>query len=68
MLLDVFVDKENKNLKVELEENSVVSSLLEKMEINPVTVIVAKNGEVVTRGEILKSGDEVKILSVLSGG
>ena len=42
--------------------------LLKKMEINPVTVIVSRNNDVVLEDEKLKDKDDIKIISVISGG
>ena len=68
MQISVFIDKENKNDKIELQENSSVKDLLNKLNINPVTVIVSRNNELVLEEEKLKEKDEIKILSVISGG
>ena len=45
-----------------------VEELLINLDINPDTVLVAKNGEVVLLDEELSENDEIKILSVVSGG
>jgi thiamine biosynthesis protein ThiS len=66
--VNVFIDRENKNTKLELDTNSVVSDLLKKLNINPVTVIVSRNNELILEEEELNDNDEVKILSVISGG
>lgn len=66
--LSVYIDKENKNLRLELESGSIVSDLLKKLGINPVTVIVSRNNELILEDEKLENNDEVKILSVISGG
>ena len=66
--VNAFIDRENKNAKLELDEGSEVSILLNKLNINPVTVIVARNGELILEGEKLNDGDKIKILSVISGG
>jgi len=66
--VSVFIDRENKNKTMELEINSSVRELLEKLKINPVTVIVSRDNELVLEGEKLKNNDEIKILSVISGG
>ena len=42
--------------------------LLKKFNLNPETVLIIKNGELVNHDEILENKDEVKILSVVSGG
>ena len=64
----VFVDRDNLSKTIELENYSSVADLLKKLEINPVTVIVSRNNELILEDEKLKDEDEIKILSVISGG
>jgi len=45
-----------------------VLELLDKLKINPETVIVTKNNELVNQEEKLNDKDDIKILSVVSGG
>ena len=66
--VSVFVDKENKKIKVDLSKDSSVADLLESLKINPVTVIVSRNNELILEDEKLNNNDEIKILSVISGG
>ena len=66
--INAFIDRENKNAVLELENNSIVSDLLKKLEINPVTVIVSRNNELILEDEKLNNDDNIKILSVISGG
>jgi len=66
--VNVFIDRENKNKTIELDNNSLVADLLKKLNINPVTVIVSRNNELILEDEKLKNDDEIKILSVISGG
>ena len=66
--ISVFIDKENKNAGMELDNNSIVADLLKKLNINPVTVIVSRNNELILEDEKLKNNDDIKILSVISGG
>lgn len=68
MKLKVFYDRENREKTIELNENATIKGLLKKMGINPVTVIVSKNNDVVLEDEKLKDKDEIKIISVISGG
>ncbi len=65
--VNVFVDRENKNEVLELQ-NPTVSELLKELKINPVTVIVTRNNELILEDEKLFNGDGIKILSVISGG
>ena len=66
--VNVSIDRENKNARLELENNSIVIDLLKKLNINPVTVIVSRNNELILEDEKLNNNDEIKILSVISGG
>jgi thiamine biosynthesis protein ThiS len=66
--VNVFVDKENKNVKIDLNKDSSVADLLQSLKINPVTVIVSRNNELILEDEKLNNNDEIKILSVISGG
>ena len=64
----VFVDRNNLSKILELENNTIVADLLKKLNINPVTVIVSRNNELILEDEKLRNNDEIKILSVISGG
>ncbi|MBI2652347.1 MoaD/ThiS family protein [Candidatus Woesearchaeota archaeon] len=66
--VNVFIDRENKNTALQLENNSIVADLLKKLDINSVTVIVSRNNELILEDEKLSDNDEIKILSVISGG
>ena len=68
IIINVFVDKNNKNSKFELNDSSKVADLLKELNINPVTVIVSRNNELILEDEKLDDNDEIKILSVISGG
>ena len=62
------IDKTGKQQKVSLDENATVLKLLQTLKINPVTVIVSRNSELILETEKLNDNDELKILSVISGG
>lgn len=66
--VNVFIDRENKNTALELSSDSVVADLLKKLDINPVTVIVSRDNELILENEKLNNNDEIRILSVISGG
>jgi len=68
MQINAFIDRENKKKTIELSENSTISDLLKSLDINPVTVIVSRNDELVLESEKLNDKDEIKIFSVISGG
>ncbi|MCF7866133.1 MoaD/ThiS family protein [Candidatus Woesearchaeota archaeon] len=52
----------------ELDFKGTIEELLQKLKINKEEVIVARNGALVTLDTELSSEDEIKILSVISGG
>ncbi len=45
-----------------------VKELLAQLSINPETVLVLRNNEVLTEEETLNEGEELFLLSVISGG
>ena len=68
MKIKVFYDKENKEKTIELDKDSLIKDLLIKMKINPVTVIVSKNNNVIVEDKKLKDKDKIRLISVISGG
>ncbi|MBI3033603.1 MoaD/ThiS family protein [Candidatus Woesearchaeota archaeon] len=64
--MKVHIEKEGRDEK--LEFNGTVSELLALLKINPETVLVARDDELVTPADRLSNKDKVKILSVISGG
>ncbi len=66
--IKVYIDRENKDKNLELESNSSVLDMLKELKINPVTVIVSRDNELILENEKLNNRDEIKILSVISGG
>jgi thiamine biosynthesis protein ThiS len=68
MRIKIFFERDNKQKSLEIPKGQTIESLLKKLRINPQTVIVVKNGEVVPEQETLSVGDELKILSVKLGG
>jgi len=63
--LKVFLERENKNLEVEA---NTMKDLFSKLNVNPETVIISRNNELVVDDVELKEDDEIKLLSVISGG
>lgn len=51
----------------EIEKTSI-DNLLKDLKINPVEVIVAKNGKIVLVDEMIIDDDEIKIVRVIHGG
>ena len=67
MNIEVDFEKERTSKTIDFS-GSTVGDLLKQLEINPETVLVTKNNEVITEDETLNEKDKVEILSVISGG
>ncbi|MDN5328129.1 MAG: sulfur carrier protein [Candidatus Woesearchaeota archaeon] len=65
--MKVFLEKEGKYLDVEFK-GKTVADLLKQLNLNPQEVVVVKNDEIVLGDEPMSEQDDVKILSVISGG
>lgn len=64
MLVTIESKCETLNLKFE----GTAKKLLEMLEVNAETVLVVKNGELIELEEEVGGDDQIKILSVVSGG
>ena len=49
-------------------QGKTVKELLGQLSINSETVLVVRNNEVITEDETLSDKDQIKLLSVISGG
>ena len=67
MNIKVFNEKENHHQTVEFL-GTEMKELLKQLNINSETVLIVKNDAVVTIDEPLQDGDNIKLLSVISGG
>jgi len=52
----------------EVRPGMALLDALKKSSILPESVIATRNGEMITEDEILKDGDVVKLVAVISGG
>jgi len=64
--MNVFLEREEKNITITFE--GTVESLLAKLNINAETVLVVRDDKLLTSDRKVGGNDEVKILSVISGG
>ncbi len=64
----MFIQRIGETRLIELEENSNIEKLLKILGISPSEVVPVKNGIIVTEKEVLRDGDEIRLLSVVSGG
>ena len=68
MQISVFFDRENMEKTIEIGKNSSVKDLLANMKINPVTVIVSRDNNIITEDEEVNDKDKIRLFSVISGG
>jgi sulfur carrier protein ThiS len=54
--------------KFEVKPGMTLRDSLYKIDVLPESVLATRLGEMITDDEILKDGEEVKLISVISGG
>ena len=64
-MVNVFIERENKVANVKARNAKEVMKLLN---VNPETVLIVRNNELILAEENLNEKDELKLLSVISGG
>lgn len=57
-----------RNKEFEVHAGMTLLSALKKINIVPESVIATKEGEMILEDEILKDGDVIKLIMVISGG
>ena len=57
-----------RNKEYEVKPGMTLLSALQKIEVVPESVIATREGEMILEDEILKDGDVVKLIAVISGG
>lgn len=67
MNITVFNEREQTTNIVDFTGNNLLQ-LLQFLKINPETVIVTRNNEVILETELLQDNDVLELLSVISGG
>ncbi len=64
--MKVYIQKTGQ--RKEIRHQGSVLALLYKLKLNPETVIVSRNSELVSEDYVLADTDDVEILQVVSGG
>jgi sulfur carrier protein ThiS len=64
--MKIYVERTKENKEFDFE--GTVQELLDKLEILSETVLVTRKGTILTEDEQTSNTDEIKILSVVSGG
>jgi len=64
-MVKIFIERQNKKLSIKAKD---IGEIIKKFNINREEVIIVRNNELTPRNEKLKDSDEIKFLSVISGG
>jgi sulfur carrier protein len=64
--MKIFIEKTNQEKQIRFK--GTASALLKELNINPETILIVKNNEVITEDEQLSDKDDIKLLSIISGG
>ena len=65
MKVKVYVDRDEKTRSLDVKS---IKDIISKLELNEEEFIIVLNGELVTPEAKIKIGDDIKFLSVISGG
>lgn len=57
-----------RNQVYEMNHGMTIRAALQKLDIEPESVLATRNGELLTDDEILKENDIIKLVPVISGG
>lgn len=57
-----------RNKEFEVKPGMTLLSALQKIDVVPESVIATREGEMILEDEILKDGDVIKLIAVISGG
>ena len=66
--MKIYLEKDNKTIDFEIQKTMILKDVLEKLDISLNSVILVKNNEICLEDSELSESDELKILSVVSGG
>ncbi len=66
-MVQLHFEKDNSTKHITTNAKTV-GALLKELKINPETVLIARNNEVITEDEKITAEDKLEILSVISGG
>ncbi len=64
-MVNVFIERENKTEKIKAKN---AKEIMQVLNINPETVLIVRNNELILQEENLNDNDKIKLLSVISGG
>jgi len=57
-----------RNKEHEVKQGMTVRKALQKLDIDPDSVLITRNGELITDDEIIQDDEVIKLVPVISGG
>lgn len=64
--MKIIIEKDNRT--EELSFKGTAKKLLEQLGVNPETVLIVRDGQLITGQDVVTDAKEIKLLSVVSGG
>ena len=58
----------NKEIELDDVKDLTVRKILKSLDLLPETYLCVRNGELVTEQEVVKDGDTIRVVQVISGG
>ena len=58
----------NKEIFIEETKDLTVSKILKKLDLLPETYLCVRNGELITERELIRDGETIRLVPVISGG
>lgn len=66
IIMKIFIEKTNESIEKTFSGKG--KDLLKQLKINSETILLVRNKELITEEDILEDSNNIKILSVISGG
>jgi sulfur carrier protein ThiS len=57
-----------RNIEYEMKHGMTIRKALQKLSIEPDSVLITRNGQLITDDEIILAEDVIKLIPVISGG
>jgi len=68
LYMDIQVTHQGKKHTLQVKEGSSVRGVLKEMKVNPETVLVSRDEEIILETEKLNDKDSIELIRVISGG
>ena len=66
--MSIQVNLRNKELEIDYTKDLTVRKLLKQLDLLPETYLCVRNGDLLTEQELIKDGDTIRLVPVISGG